>query len=128
MAHPYEEFEGSSIWTAIDEELAALERNSDVELTTARHLVVGALSKAIHSSLGAPAQLPNALLAEIDGARKAGAVEILMWDGERRANVYTILGSYPGSNFEFRRDSDDLARAVRECLVAFWAVAKPSPN
>ena len=49
MAHPYQEFEGTRLWTALDAELHALERNQDVTLTTARWLVIGSLCKRLES-------------------------------------------------------------------------------
>jgi hypothetical protein len=48
MAHPYEEFEGTALWKAIDAELGDLVANGDLTLTTAREYVVGALCKRLH--------------------------------------------------------------------------------
>jgi hypothetical protein len=45
--HPYTEFEGSELWRALDQALADLEESSDIQLTTARDLVLGYLTKAV---------------------------------------------------------------------------------
>jgi hypothetical protein len=47
MAHPYQQFEGTSLWNAIDAELRALETNRDLTLTAAREYVIGALCKRL---------------------------------------------------------------------------------
>jgi hypothetical protein len=47
MPHPYKEFEGSDLWRAIDSELRALEKNRDIELTTAGEYVIGSLCKRL---------------------------------------------------------------------------------
>ena len=47
MTHPYQEFEGSPLWRAVDAEIAALESNNDLKLTTARPYVVGALCQRL---------------------------------------------------------------------------------
>jgi hypothetical protein len=47
MKHPYIEFENTALWKAIDAEIADLEENGDMELTTARAYVVGSLCKQL---------------------------------------------------------------------------------
>lgn len=47
MAHPYKAHEGTALWAAIDQELASLQKNGDVELRTAREYVVGALCERL---------------------------------------------------------------------------------
>jgi hypothetical protein len=47
MDHPYKEFEGTKVWRAIDSEIKALEKNGDLELTTARQYVIGSLCKCL---------------------------------------------------------------------------------
>ena len=47
MSHPYSELEGSDLWRAMDEELAALEANGDLQLMTAREYVIGSLCKRL---------------------------------------------------------------------------------
>lgn len=121
MSHPYEEFERTKLWSVIDRAIAELEENTDLELTTARTLVVGFLTKAVTESFRRSGQLDAKLLAEIDEARAAGAIVILKWDGERDRNVHTVLISQPDAEGTFRRDGDDLATAVRECLAEYRA-------
>jgi hypothetical protein len=43
MKHPYAEYEQTPLWRAIDVAVSELERNRDVELTTAREYVIGYL-------------------------------------------------------------------------------------
>ena len=59
MPHPYVEFEGTELWRRLDKEIAALEHNGDLELTTARRYVIGYLCK----------QLVNARLATVQPGR-----------------------------------------------------------
>ena len=47
MAHPYNEHEGTALWSAIDKEVASLEKNGDIELRTAREYIVGSLCKRL---------------------------------------------------------------------------------
>ena len=50
MAHPYQQFEGTSLWSAIDTELRELESNRDLELATKREYVIGALCQRLVSA------------------------------------------------------------------------------
>ena len=43
MTFPYQAFVGSALWEAIDAELASLEANGDLSLSTSRECVIGAL-------------------------------------------------------------------------------------
>ncbi|MFN7139269.1 MAG: hypothetical protein ACK4UN_08020 [Limisphaerales bacterium] len=47
MSHPYSQFEQTPLWKAIDTAIAELERNQDVELTTARTHVIGYLCQQL---------------------------------------------------------------------------------
>jgi hypothetical protein len=47
MSHTYSEFERTPLWKAIDTAIAELERNSDVELTTARTHIIGYLCQQL---------------------------------------------------------------------------------
>ncbi len=49
MPHPYQEFEGTALWKAIDAEVHSLEDNGDLKLTTARAYVIGSLCKRLMS-------------------------------------------------------------------------------
>ena len=50
MAHPYQEYEGTPLWSTLDKEIAALEKNGDLELTTARQYVIGWLCKSLNKA------------------------------------------------------------------------------
>jgi len=43
MRNPYSEFEQTTLWETIDAAVSELERNRDVELSTAREHVIGYL-------------------------------------------------------------------------------------
>jgi hypothetical protein len=47
MSHPYNEFEDTALWKALDAALADLEQNRDVQLSTARDYVVGYLCQQL---------------------------------------------------------------------------------
>ena len=47
MKHPYFRYEGTPLWRAVDAEIAALEANGDLEVTTAREYVIGSLCKRL---------------------------------------------------------------------------------
>jgi hypothetical protein len=47
MKHPYAEYEQTPLWRAIDAAISELERNRDVELTTAREYVIGYLCQQL---------------------------------------------------------------------------------
>ena len=47
MSHPYENHEGTKLWAAIAAEIAELEKNQDVTLTTVPHYVIGALCQRL---------------------------------------------------------------------------------
>jgi hypothetical protein len=47
MKHPYEQFEKTPLWRAINKAVADLERNQDVELRTAREHFIGYLCQQL---------------------------------------------------------------------------------
>ena len=47
MSYPYSQFEETPLWKAIDTAIAELERNRDVELTSARMHVIGYLCQQL---------------------------------------------------------------------------------
>ena len=47
MTHRYDHFEDTELWRAIDNALAELEKNADVSVSTARHLVIGFMANAV---------------------------------------------------------------------------------
>jgi hypothetical protein len=60
-------------------------------------------------------------LEQIEQLRKAGAVVVLKWDGERSTDPYTVVISRANTDFVFRRDTTDLSGAVRDAIAAFRA-------
>lgn len=50
MNQPYSEFEGSLIWLLIENTLAELEENQDIEITTRRKYVIGFICKSFCES------------------------------------------------------------------------------
>jgi hypothetical protein len=60
-------------------------------------------------------------LEQIEQLRKAGAVVVLKWDGERSADPYTVVITRANTDFVFRRHTWDLAGAVRDGIAAFRA-------
>ena len=47
MPQPYEEYEGTALWQALDSAIRALEGNQDLVLTTAREYVIGFLCRRL---------------------------------------------------------------------------------
>lgn len=67
----------------------------------------------------------DALLPEIDAARRRGAMVILKWDGERSRNVSTVVITHQESDFVWRKDSDNVVTALHEAITAFDAHCPP---
>jgi len=63
----------------------------------------------------------DALLDEIELARKAGAVVVIKFDGERSVRTHTVIVTDTRTAFFFRRDTDQLSLSLQEALEAFWA-------
>lgn len=59
------------------------------------------------------------LLAAIERARKAGAVVLLKWDGQRTERVCTVMVTDPLIPFHFREDTDDVIGSLNEALRQF---------
>lgn len=51
MSHPYEQFEGTPLWEAINKGIDDLVENNDIEETTRREYIVGYLCKLINESV-----------------------------------------------------------------------------
>ena len=47
MKHPYIKFENAALWKVIDAEITDLEKNKDLQLSTAREYVVGSLCQQL---------------------------------------------------------------------------------
>jgi hypothetical protein len=50
QAHPYEKLQSMPIWNLVDQAIAALLKNGDIELTTGREYVVGYICKTVVES------------------------------------------------------------------------------
>ena len=46
-AHPYREFEGTTLWNRVNKAVSALVKNGDIKETTRREYIVGYVCKAI---------------------------------------------------------------------------------
>ncbi|WP_200961611.1 hypothetical protein [Paenibacillus sp. Soil522] len=51
MSHPYEQFEGTSLWEVINKGINDLVVNNDLEEITQREYIVGYLCKLINESI-----------------------------------------------------------------------------
>ena len=58
-------------------------------------------------------------LEQIDDLRRAGAVFVLKWDGERAVKRYTVVVSRQDTDYGRRIDSDDMGAAIREALADY---------
>ena len=67
-------------------------------------------------------------LENIEQLRRAGAVVVLKWDGERPTDPYTVVVTRADSDFVFRRDSADLVAALREGVAAYRAAHGTAPD
>jgi hypothetical protein len=65
--------------------------------------------------------MSDELFASIERARKAGAIVLLKWDGERTERVCTVLVTDPSIPFHFREDTDDIIGSLNEGLRQFAA-------
>ena len=61
----------------------------------------------------------DALLPEIERMRGEGAIVLLKWDGERTADVTTIV--ITRGEYFFRTDSDDIERTLRKGIADYRA-------
>lgn len=68
--HPYKSLEGHSVWKAIEKAITELEANGDLELSTARELVIGYLTKSVIETKPTAARL-RAVRAKLRQTRRA---------------------------------------------------------
>ena len=71
MKHPYLEHERTPLWRSFDSEIAALETNGDLELTTSRPYILGAFSRRLVRDGAVPARLGTTAAAR-DGESVTG--------------------------------------------------------
>jgi hypothetical protein len=111
MPHPYTEHEDSPLWHALDAEVAELEANGDLALTTARPYVLGALCRRLVSNRLVPAALGarGALSSPTTRERFAAFLESVA-DGSSDVREWSELAvtHYPDAEMERAR-----VRAVR---------------
>ena len=65
---------------------------------------------------------------EFEKLRLAGAIVLLKWDGERVRHPYTVVVTRRDTDFAFRRDTDDLQRAIAEAVSAYGAAHAGAPD
>jgi len=58
-------------------------------------------------------------LPAIEEAQADGAVVLLKWDGERSAKKYTVVITKFEVDYVWRKDSDDMAKSLREALADY---------
>ena len=58
----------------------------------------------------------DSLLPDIKRIESDGAVLILKWDGERNKLTKTVVVSRTATNYQFRRDTDNLEETIREAI------------
>lgn len=59
------------------------------------------------------------LLPELERLEKDGAVVLLKWDGERTHKKKSVVILNPGTDYQFRTDTDDLAAAIRKGIADY---------
>jgi hypothetical protein len=58
-------------------------------------------------------------LEQFEQLRRAGAIVLLKWDGQRTADPYTVVVTRADSDFIFRRDTADFVSAIRDGIAAY---------
>ena len=56
------------------------------------------------------------LLSDLEKIESDGAVIVIKWDGERTVNKRTVVVTKHEGGYSFRRDSDDVPRALQEAI------------
>lgn len=56
----------------------------------------------------------NKFLPELSRLETDGATVLLKWDGERESLKRTLVIEKPGTDYLFRRETDDLEKAIME--------------
>jgi len=62
----------------------------------------------------------DAILPDIEQVRADGGFVFLKWDGERTSHRITVIVENPGTEFIFRKDTDDLVATVVEGIAMYW--------
>ena len=61
----------------------------------------------------------NRYLPELERLETDGAIILLKWDGERKHQKKTVVISKPGTEYLFRRDTDDLEESIKEGVADY---------
>ena len=61
----------------------------------------------------------DSLLPELSRLEDDGACVLLKWDGERETLKRTLLIQKPGTDYMFRRDTDDLEKAIEDGIADY---------
>ena len=56
---------------------------------------------------------------ELERMESEGAVIVVKWDGERSKNRRTVVVIRADTNYTFRRDTDDIAAALRDAIEEY---------
>jgi len=103
MRHPYEQYENTAVWRALDAEIAALEANVDIRLTTSRPYIIGALCQrlargnlVVEAALWPPEQARASFVAFLDRAAAADVPATSEW-------LEQVATRYPDGEVESAR-------------------------
>jgi hypothetical protein len=64
----------------------------------------------------------DTVLPDIERVVEDGGLVLLKWDGERSSRRVTVIVEKPGTDFIFRKDTDDLESTVVEGIAIYWQV------
>ena len=59
------------------------------------------------------------LIADVEELEEDGAIILLKWDGERDSHKRPVIVQKPGSDYSFRRDTDDLAETLKAAIADY---------
>ena len=59
------------------------------------------------------------LIPQLEMLRAEGAVVVLKWDGERRIDPHTVVITRKDTDFVWRRDSSDIAKALAAGIAEY---------
>lgn len=62
----------------------------------------------------------DTVLPDIERIAEDGGLVFLKWDGERTTRKMSVIINKPGTDFQFRKDTDDLESTVIERVSIYW--------
>ena len=62
----------------------------------------------------------DSILPDIERVTEVGGLVILKWDGERSSRRITVIVEKPGTDFMYRKDTDDFESVVIDAIAAYW--------